>query len=95
MFRELGQLSEIAINLIRFARLLALEGRAETAARLLSRSEALYEEIGASMTWWLLETKETTLTTIRTQLDDAALAEEWRQGQALTVDEAVALALDS
>ena len=30
-----------------------------------------------------------------TQLDEAAFAEAWEQGQALTADEAVALALDS
>ncbi len=39
--------------------------------------------------------KEEALATIRTQLDEAAVAEAWEQGRALTVDEAVALALDS
>jgi hypothetical protein len=36
-----------------------------------------------------------TLTKIRAHLDEAAFAEAWEQGQALTVDEAAALALDS
>ncbi|MDH4177166.1 MAG: hypothetical protein OEW31_11820 [Thermoleophilia bacterium] len=38
---------------------------------------------------------EEALTAIRAQLDDDALAEAWEEGQALTLDEAVALALDS
>ena len=42
---------------------------------------------------WVAEMNEMTLNTIRTQLDEAAFAEAWEQGRALTVDEAVALAL--
>lgn len=37
---------------------------------------------------------EKTLTTIRTELDEAGLAEAWEQGRALTLDQAVALALN-
>jgi len=37
---------------------------------------------------------EETLAVIRAQLDEAAFAEAWEQGRALTADEAVALALD-
>jgi predicted ATPase len=94
IYRNLGELSEIAVNLCRFACALALGGRAGTAARLLARSEALHEEIGAAPPLWLAELKEETLAKIRTQLDEAALAEAWEQGKALTVDEAVALALE-
>jgi len=36
-----------------------------------------------------------TLTAIRAQLDEAAIAEAWEQGRTLTLDEAVALALES
>ena len=91
---ELGERHMVARDLLRFARVLALEGRAGTAARLLSSSEVLHEEIGVSEAW-LPADIQGTLTTIRTQLDEAALAEAWDQGRALTVDEAVALALDS
>jgi len=38
---------------------------------------------------------EGTLVIIRSQLDEAAFAEVWEQGRTLTLDEAVALALDS
>jgi hypothetical protein len=71
-----------------------LTGNAETGARLLSCSEALREELGFSRSWFGPVSEEM-LTPIRSQLDDAAFAEAWKQGQKLTIDEAVALALDS
>jgi hypothetical protein len=66
-----------------------------TAARLLSRGEALREKIGAGLESWAVEMNGRTLTAIRLQLDEAAFTEAWEQGRALTVDEAVALALGS
>jgi tetratricopeptide (TPR) repeat protein len=95
IFRDHGNLLEIAINLGRFAAIFAREGRAATAGRLLSSSEALTEEIASSIPPWAATRNERTLTTIRGQLDEAALDEAWEQGRALTVDEAVALALDA
>jgi len=91
---DLGQLYEMSWVLCLFARVLAVEGRAGTAARLLSCSEAHRATIGG-MSPYLARRDERTLTTIRTQLDDAAFAQAWEQGQALTLDEAVALALAS
>jgi predicted ATPase/class 3 adenylate cyclase len=84
----------IAENLCHFANVLAAEGRAEMAVRLLSRAEVLRDEIGGVPSW-VAEMNERTLTTIRTRLNEADFARAWEQGRALTVDEAVALALDS
>jgi non-specific serine/threonine protein kinase len=92
--RALGERNEIARDLFRFAHAFAAEGRAETPARLLSSSEALRDEIGGTFPAGAATRHEQALTTIRTQLDEAAFAEAWRQGRALTVDEAVALALE-
>jgi predicted ATPase/class 3 adenylate cyclase len=92
--RNLGERVEIADVLGRLASTLAVAGRAGMAARLLSSSMALHEKIG-SRRFWVAQRNEETLATIRTQLDEAAFAEAWDQGQALTVDEAVALAMDS
>ena len=92
--RDLDMPGGITENLCLFADLLAAEGGAEMAARLLSRAEVLREEIGGSPSW-VGELNEKTLATIRAQLDEAAFAEAWDQGRALTLDEAVALALDS
>jgi len=58
-------------------------------------SERLREEIGAAVYTWVVEMNEGTLDMVRAQLDEAAFAEAWEQGRALTVDEAVALVLDS
>jgi hypothetical protein len=44
---------------------------------------------------WLEKINNETLAVIHTQLDEAAFAAAWEQGRALTLDEAVALALDS
>ncbi len=76
------------------ARALAFVGRGETAARLLACYEALCEEIGINVPW-VARMNEETLVAIRTQLDEAAVAQAWEQGRALTADAAVALALDS
>jgi predicted ATPase/class 3 adenylate cyclase len=95
IFQDLRNLLEIAINLGRFAAIFAQEGRVATAARLLSRSEALTEEIGSSVPPWATTRNERTVTTIRSQLDEADFAEASDEGRGLTVDEAVALALDS
>jgi predicted ATPase/class 3 adenylate cyclase len=95
IFRDVGNLIEIAINLGRFAAIFAREGQAATAARLLSRSEALTEEIGSRVPAWAATRNERTRTIIRSQLDEADFAGAWQQGQTLTTDEAVALALDA
>jgi hypothetical protein len=84
----------IVESLSRFAETLAVAGRAETAAQLLAAAEALREEIGGSQSWDI-GVNENTLTQLRTQLDDATLAEARERGRRLTVDEAVAFALES
>ena len=69
-------------------------GRAATAAQLLGGSDAVFEGIGARPPW-LARMNDQTLAAIREQLEEPAVAEAREQGRALTVDEAVALALDS
>jgi hypothetical protein len=92
--RDLGSLQGIAQSLCRNAGTFSvLLGKADTAARLLSCFEALREQIGADA--WVARMNEQTLSAIRAQLDEGAFADAWEQGRALTVDEAVALALDS
>jgi len=93
--RDSGVALQTALDLVRFARALAFAGGAgANAARLLSRAEALREEIGAGVPPYLAKVNEEALTAIRTQLDEAAFVEAWEQGRALTADDAVALALD-
>ena len=65
------------------------------AARLLSSSEALHEEIGKASVPWVAKMNDKTRTTIGSLLDHAERSSAWEEGRALTIDEAVALALDS
>ena len=70
-------------------------GRPGVAAQLLSRATALRDEIGYSLeSWMTLETEEA-FAEVRALLDDAAFDEAWEAGRVLTLDEAIALALDS
>ncbi|MEJ7568640.1 MAG: tetratricopeptide repeat protein [Gaiellaceae bacterium] len=92
--RDLGNPFEIATGLCSVASAITAAGRVETAVRLISCFEALREEIGGGEAW-VARMNEETLATIRTQLDEAAFTDAWKQGQALTADEAVALALQS
>jgi predicted ATPase len=91
----LGNVLDVAVDLGRLASVLVLAGRGDKAARLLSSSQALTEKLGAGDFWWAGRRNEQTLATIRTQLDEAAAAEAWERGRALTVDEAVSLALEA
>ena len=91
----LGNVLWLAIDLGRLASVLALAGKTEKAARLLSSSEALAEKLGAGVPWWAKRRNEQTLATIRTQLDEGAVAEARERGRALTVDEAVSFAVDA
>jgi predicted ATPase len=84
----------IVESLSRFAETLVVAGRAETAAQLVAAAEALREEMGGSHSW-VIDVNENTLTQLRIQLDDATLEEAREHGRRLTVDEAVAFALES
>jgi hypothetical protein len=93
--RELGERVAIAEDISRLARTFASAGEAETAARLLSSSRALYEELGASAPSFGTDRNEETLAIVRAQLDDASFDAAWDEGLRLTLDEAIALALDA
>ncbi len=95
LWRELGNLLEIAVTLVEVAGVLAREGSPTTGAQLLSRANALYEEIGATVPWYAQSWQEETLESIRIQLSEGAVEEEFDRGRALSIDDAVALALQA
>ena len=74
--------------------MLALAGRPQSAALVLSSAAVLLEEIGARPPW-LTTITDQALSAIRAQLDEAAFADAWEHGQTLTADEAVGVALDA
>jgi hypothetical protein len=92
--QDLGDMYRTPIIVCRFGRILAVAGRLDAAASVLSGGEALREEMGASSPW-LERMNEKTLSMIRAGLDEAAFDAAWEEGRRLTPDEAVALALDS
>lgn len=94
--RAYGYRLQVALDLCLFARVLARAGNWGAAAQLFAKGEALREETGESLgSWAVIEAKlEDTLTAIRAHLDEAAFAEAWDEGRALSLDDAVALALD-
>jgi tetratricopeptide (TPR) repeat protein len=91
---RLRDVLDTAVDLCRFAAVLARQRQAATAARLLAGFESLDDEVGIRRSG-VAELNEATLAAIRTQLDDAAIAEAWQRGRKLSVGEAVAVALDS
>jgi tetratricopeptide (TPR) repeat protein len=92
--QDLGDFLGIAEDLSRMAKALAVAGRAETAARVLSCFEMLREETGGAEVWVQREIEETSAI-VREQLDDASFAEEWAKGRKLSAEEAMALGFDS
>jgi predicted ATPase/class 3 adenylate cyclase len=92
--RDVGAAFQTALDLTRFARALAVLGGSDAdAAALLSCAEALRQEIGAGTWPFMAKIHEEALATIRTRLDEAAIADGWMRGAKLSADEAVALAL--
>jgi predicted ATPase/class 3 adenylate cyclase len=91
--RRRGTTLNVTIHLARLASVLCRAGDTLTAARLLSSSDALTEQIGAEVPWWAARRNSETLELLRSALDDAALNGELEAGKRMTFDEAVALAL--
>jgi predicted ATPase/class 3 adenylate cyclase len=91
--QELGNVPFIGMDLIRFAGIHNRDGRPEVAARLIARGVAVFEEIGFSLESWMTEEVDDATARVRAVLDEAAFAAAWEEGRALTLDEAIALAL--
>jgi predicted ATPase/class 3 adenylate cyclase len=95
LLRELGDVPHILDGLGRIANTHAHAARPRLAVELLSASLALHEEAGLAVPLYQERRNHEMLELLREQLDEAAFAEAWEQGRALTVDEAVSLALES
>jgi tetratricopeptide (TPR) repeat protein len=92
---DVGDLIGLAADLRRSSYALAAAGRLAAAVRLLSSSEALRGQLGTSLQPDSARMDEQTLAIVHAQLDKAAFADAWAQGRALTIEEAIALSLDS
>jgi predicted ATPase/class 3 adenylate cyclase len=93
VYQDLDVHSEIAESLGLFAAAAAEAGRADTATRFLASSRAQFEELGG-VPFWVAKRDEATLKRIHEQLDESAFVAAWDEGARLTLEAAVALALD-
>ncbi len=89
---RLGDLLDTAVDLARFAVVLARQGKGLTAARLLGSLSSARDEIGFRRAT-VDELSKEALSIARAQVDAAALDDASEQGRTLTVPEAVTLAL--
>ena len=92
---ELGNRPFFAVQLVSFAFAAARRGNPVIAAQLLSRAAAFRNELGYTLESWMTQENEDALAAVRAQLDDAAFDAAWERGAELSLDEAIALALDS
>jgi hypothetical protein len=86
------------INVCRFARALALQGKGAAAIRVLSSAEAGFAELDVhqgQIEGWIDRMNSGTREMARSSIDKATAAREAEEGSSLTIDQAVALALDS
>jgi predicted ATPase/transcriptional regulator with XRE-family HTH domain len=80
-----------------FAAVLGIIGKPEQAARLFGAVEALLEGVGIRRRMDTSDQKEFDhyVAAVRTQLDEAAFAKAWAEGRAMTMEQAVAYALEN
>ena len=91
--RDEGDVQHELDGLSRVAAIHARAHRMETAARLLSSSLHLHEEHGMIVPLYQEERNAETLALIQIALDEQTLATAWDEGRAMSLDEAVTLAL--
>lgn len=93
LHRELGDRLDTAVDLARTARTLALAGRPVEAARLVGALAAVRDELGVRRRT-IGEITELTMDSVRRQLSDQDFQAAHRDGEALSMDAALGLALD-
>jgi hypothetical protein len=96
--RALGDRAFMLPGLLTLASLAAQTGQPRAAARLLGAAQSMHEALtgmdGATLVPTDHQTRDRTLPMIRSHLDEAATAAELAAGRALSLDEALAEALD-
>jgi tetratricopeptide (TPR) repeat protein len=94
LFRGLGSQWGIVNALEELAKLAGVKGQRERAARLLGAAEALREVIGAPMYIPERSDYEQIVTELRSALGDEAFAVAWEEGRTMTLEQAIAYALE-
>jgi hypothetical protein len=94
LLRELGNKQEIAYSLEAFARLAVGKGQSDRAGLLLGAGASLRAVIGSPLPPSEREQHERHLAAARTAMGEAAFAEAWMAGQAMTLEQAISYALE-
>ena len=95
LFGEQGHRRDVALCLERLAGMDAGQGMADRAARVLGAAEQLREAIGAPLLPLDTPLYRALWQLSLAHLDDAAFATAWAEGQAMTLEQAVAYALET
>ena len=93
--REVGNKRGIAYSLEGLAWVACAEGQAKRAARLFGAAEALREAIGAPLHPVERDVYDRAVAAARAALSEEAFATAWAEGRAMTMEQAVAYALES
>jgi tetratricopeptide (TPR) repeat protein len=93
ILQEIGDIQHQLDNLSRHAAVESAAGNQLAAARLLAASLALHDAIGVPVALYQAQRNEATLERIHAGLGEDAFATAWREGERVTLDEAIALAL--
>ena len=94
-FKKAGNITGVVYTLEGFARLAVLQNQPAQAAQLFAWVDDMREKIGNIRSPFEQVGIDRDLATIRSQLDEAAFAEAQAAGRAMSMDEAIALALES
>jgi predicted ATPase/DNA-binding XRE family transcriptional regulator len=87
--RRFGFTFDVVICLEGMARVQAIQGRPERAARLLGASAARHEEKGTPLTPITRADRDHAVAEIRAAIGEDMLAAEWAKGNAMTLEEAI------
>jgi predicted ATPase/DNA-binding CsgD family transcriptional regulator len=93
LYAKHGDWSHVANALEQLAVIAGQGGRSEPAARLFGAAEALREAVGVALPPVDLAVRERVMTLVRAALGDADFVAAWREGRALSPEQALAEAL--
>jgi predicted ATPase len=91
---DVGEKRGIVTSLVGLGAVAAAQGRAERAAMLFSTAEALREVINVPLPPFIRSNYEQYVTATRTGLGERRFTEAWAKGRTMTLDEAIAYALE-
>jgi predicted ATPase/DNA-binding XRE family transcriptional regulator len=95
VLQEMGERSAIANTLEVFAGLAVRQGHLVRAARIFGAAEVFRETLNAPMLLFQRHFNERGVAALRAQLDESAFTSAWAEGRAMTLEQAVAYALET